>query len=53
MELALKQELLSIRNEFERIQRVMEAMIEIIEKLGRVEKAQRKAGGNGHCTDDD
>jgi len=53
VELALKQELLSIRNEFERIQRVMEAMIEIIEKLGRVEKAQRKAGGNGHCTDDD
>jgi len=46
-----KQNLLSIRTETERIQRVMDLMIGLIERLGRVEQAQRKAGGNGHCHD--
>lgn len=48
-----KQDLLSIRNETDRLNRVMETMIELIERLGRVEKAQQRAGGNGHGYDDD
>ena len=47
--LDFKQELLTLRDEPKRLEHVVEAMHQIIERTGRVEDARRKAGGNGHA----
>ena len=43
-----KQELLSMRKESERLERVSRLMDQLIAHVARVEQTQRKAGGNGH-----
>jgi len=47
LDLAFKQELLSIRNESERLERVTHMMEQLIAHLIRVGETQRKASGNG------
>jgi Lon protease-like protein len=46
---AFKQELLSLRNESQRLERVTHLMEQLIAHVARVEVTQRKAGGNGHA----
>jgi ATP-dependent Lon protease len=47
LELDFKQQLLALRNEPERLQRVTDAVDRLIAQLDFVQKAQSKAGGNG------
>jgi Lon protease-like protein len=47
-DLEFKQQLLSLRNEPERLELVRGALESLLGQLDRMEKTQRKAGGNGH-----
>lgn len=49
LELDFKQELLPLRNEAERLTRVISAIEALIPKIDLVETVRRKAGGNGHA----
>ena len=48
LEVEFKQQLLSLRNEPERLDLVLSAMDMLMNQLERVQKAQTKAGGNGN-----
>ncbi len=48
LEVEFKQQLLSLRNEPERLNLVVSAMDMLMNQLERVQKAQKKAGGNGN-----
>jgi Lon protease-like protein len=48
LEVEFKQQLLSLRNEPERLNLVVRAMEMLMHQLERVQKAQAKAGGNGN-----
>lgn len=47
LDLSFKQKLLALRDESSRLEHVMEAMVQVIEQIARVEDARRRAGGNG------
>jgi Lon protease-like protein len=49
LEASFKQELLSSRNESQRLERLTHLMEQLIAHVTRVEVTQRKAGGNGHA----
>ncbi len=48
LDLDFKQQLLSIRNESERLEQVRRVIVLLINQLDLVQKAQSKAGGNGN-----
>jgi Lon protease-like protein len=48
LELSFKQDLLVTRNESRRLERVTQMMERLIAHVARVERIQRRAGGNGH-----
>jgi len=47
LDLDFKQRLLSLRNEPERLQQVVQSMNQMIRRLEHVQEARKKAGGNG------
>ena len=49
LDLDFKQQLLSIRNETERLRHVARALQQLIPHLAALRRARRKAGGNGHA----
>lgn len=49
LDLDFKFQLLTLRNEIERLRRTIEALERMIPQLDRVERARAKAGGNGHA----
>jgi len=44
------QDLLSLRSETERLRELERYLVELLPKIERLQKAQRKVGGNGHLT---
>jgi ATP-dependent Lon protease len=48
LELEFKQQLLSLRNEPQRLQQVVHSMDQLIHQIDVVQKARDKAGGNGN-----
>ncbi len=49
LDLDFKFQLLTLRNEIERLRRTIQALERMIPQLDRVERARAKAGGNGHA----
>ena len=49
LELDFKQQLLTLRNEAERLVLVQRILETLLEQLNRIQESQKKAGGNGHA----
>ena len=49
LDLTFKQQLLTLRNEPDRLTLVMRALEILLNQLDQVQESQEKAGGNGHA----